>query len=564
MEFYISQKGKDANPGTRKKPFASLARAQRAVREKIADGLNEDVTVFIREGTYFLPESLVFAPEDSGNEKYSVTWAAFPGERVILSGGIEVSKWKKNKNNKNLWQAQMPNAKDENWRPRQIYVNGVRAIRARTPNPDETPPFIQIENAELNENLDLYTIKISPDKMENLQNTDDIEIMIRGNWEINRKRIKEIDRNTGVVTLSPPHVEPLEWNAPKTDRWCFFENAPEFLDAPGEWRLDRQTGVITYLPRAGEKKKKAEVIVPRLKHLLELRGAPENPIRNLHFRGIRFEHAQWEMPEAGYMGIQACHFYSRDKSGNKIWDRIDAAIQWNHVESSSITDGAIAHTGGVGIALISGCRNNVIEGNRIFDISGNGIMLGGPHDEPGAPKDNRIANNHIHDCGVDLMGAVGVWVGLAQRTCISHNLIHDLPYSGISVGWQWNPEPSVCKENIIEYNHIHDVMKELADGGGIYTLGFQPESVIRGNLIHDVHRSPYAQAAPNNGIFIDEGSKGFLFEKNVIYKTAAEPVRFNRSQSDWHTWKDNSFLTEPPYPEDSGIADLEPRYRSPE
>jgi hypothetical protein len=91
-------------------------------------------------------------------------------------------------------------------------------------------------------------------------------------------------------------------------------------------------------------------------------------------------------------------------------------------------------------------------------------------------------------------------------------------------------------------------MKVLADGGGIYTLGFQPNSVIRGNLIHDVHRSPHAQGSPNNGMFIDEGSKGFLFEKNVIYKTAAEPVRFNQSQSDWHTWKDNTFLTEPPYP----------------
>ena len=147
----------------------------------------------------------------------------------------------------------------------------------------------------------------------------------------------------------------------------------------------------------------------------------------------------------------------------------------------------------------------------------------------------------MEGCGVEYYGAVGVWVGFARETVISHNLIHDLPYSGISVGWQWNPKLTPCRENVIERNHIHDVMKRLGDGGGIYTLGFQPGTVIRGNHIHDVRRSRFAQAAPNNGMFIDEGSKGFLFERNVIYNTAAGLVRFNQCKREWHTWRDNHF-----------------------
>jgi hypothetical protein len=168
-------------------------------------------------------------------------------------------------------------------------------------------------------------------------------------------------------------------------------------------------------------------------------------------------------------------------------------------------------------------------------------MLGGPRAEAEVPKRNRIANNHVHACGVEYYGAVGIWVGFAQQAVIAHNLVHGLPYSGVSVGWQWNPEPTPCKENTIEYNHIYDVMNRLCDGGCIYTLGFQPGTVIRGNHLHDSHRSRYAQGAPNNGMFIDEGSKGFLFEQNVIYDTAAELVRFNQCQRDWHTWKDNHF-----------------------
>ena len=168
-------------------------------------------------------------------------------------------------------------------------------------------------------------------------------------------------------------------------------------------------------------------------------------------------------------------------------------------------------------------------------------MLGGPKTENLVPRDNRIANNHVHATGVEYMGAIGIWVGFAQRALVAHNEVHDTPYTGISLGWQWNPQPTPCKQNTVEWNHIHDVMKNLGDGGGIYTLGFQPGTVIRGNHIHDVRRSRYAQAAPNNGMFIDEGSKGFLFERNVIYRTAHQAVRHNQNRPEWHTWKDNHF-----------------------
>ncbi len=220
----------------------------------------------------------------------------------------------------------------------------------------------------------------------------------------------------------------------------------------------------------------------------------------------------------------------------------------------------MAHLGGCGIDFGEGTVENLVQGNDVFDVSANGVNVGG-----GVPKGNRVVNNHVHACGVEFYGAVGIWVGIADGTVVAHNLVHGLPYTGISVGWQWNPEPTPCRENHIELNHIYDVMNRLCDGGGIYTLGFQPGTVIRGNHIHDVHRSQYAQGAPNNGMFIDEGSKGYLFEHNVIYSTAAELVRFNQNSRDWHTWKDNYF-GEPAVVKESGKAIIaqagpEPPYR---
>jgi hypothetical protein len=256
----------------------------------------------------------------------------------------------------------------------------------------------------------------------------------------------------------------------------------------------------------------------------------------------------WDLPPAGYSGIQACHFATGKAWSESGWGMIDAAIRWENAENCSIEGGALTRLGGGGIEFANRCRACLIQGNVIADVSGNGVQIGGPDRAGEVPSGCRVTNNHIHDCGLDYCGAVGIWVGFAEGTIVSHNLIHALPYSGISVGWQWNPEPTACKNNILEFNHIFDVMNRLGDGGGIYTLGFQPGTVIRSNLIHDVQRSRFAQAAPNNGMFIDEGSKGFLFENNVIYKTSAEPIRFNQCAREWHTWSGNILGQEAPCP----------------
>ena len=86
-DFYVASGGSDDNAGTVDEPFATLARARDAVRKRIAAGLKGGVTVLIRGGTYELSKTLTFGPEDSGTEKHAVTYAAYPGEQVVISGG---------------------------------------------------------------------------------------------------------------------------------------------------------------------------------------------------------------------------------------------------------------------------------------------------------------------------------------------------------------------------------------------------------------------------------------------------------------------------------------------
>lgn len=561
-DYFVAPGGDDSGPGTLERPFATPARARDAVRRKIAAGLKDNVLVLLRGGTYELAETLAFGPEDSGTEQFSVTYAAFPGETPVLSGGRRVGPWKQGEGGP--WTAEVPGVKEGKWYPRVFVVDGRRAVRARAPNADADPDAVQMKSAELTADLKQYTISLAPGIVKDWKDPGDVEIMAAGNWEINRKRLQSVDEKAGLVVLAPPHSAGHEAIRPGPGRWCHFENALEMLDQPGEWHLARRTGVLSYLPRPGEDMARAEAVVGVLERIVEVKGTPQKPATNLHFKGISFAYSNWPLPEGGYMGIQACHF-NTGASWHREWGRIPAAIALDEAVGCSIEDGRIAHLGGCGVELLTRCRKNVVQGNHVYDVSGNGVCVGGPRGEDEVPKDNRIANNHVEACGREFYGAVGIWVGFAQRTRIAHNLVHGMPYTGISVGWQWNPQPTPCKENFVEYNHVYDVMNRLCDGGCIYTLGFQPGAVIRGNHLHDSNRSRLAQGAPNNGMFIDEGSKGYLFEDNVIYNASAELVRFNQNQKDWHEWRGNHIGPEAEVKKSGAEiiarAGLEPAYR---
>jgi hypothetical protein len=190
-------------------------------------------------------------------------------------------------------------------------------------------------------------------------------------------------------------------------------------------------------------------------------------------------------------------------------------------------------------------------------VAGNGVNIGEPQVEvPNASAiaagtalnpvshGNAVVFNRIERCGAVYHGAVGVWVGMAKATEVSSNEIHHLPYTGISVGWNWSTTPTVCEGNVISSNHIHHVIQLLSDGAGIYTLGRQPGTVLRGTVIHDAPVN--AGRAESNGIFMDEGSSEMLVENNVIYNIAKSPIRFHKAGK--NTLRKNQLVSKPKTP----------------
>jgi len=546
-EFHLSPAGNDANPGTRERPFATLARAMAAVRALVAEDLKGDVRVVLHVGTYVLDAPLVFTSADSGSAKHAITYAAAPGETVVISGGRAITGWKPGDGSK--WTAELAMVKSGQWFFRQLVVNDERAVRARWPDEDGVLRIATVGNE-----LKSFTFDRALPQ-ENLADQD-AELVVYENWSVSRALIASSDQRQLTTATAVGWLGHGDMTTASPGKPAFIEHARAALDQPGEWFLDRRTGTLTYLARPGETPAQTVAVAPVLTQLVKIAGTKERPIRNLRFEGLRFEHTDFALPAVGYSEIQAAHF---GPSTNLPTCVQPVAVECAYAEDVRFERCRFAHLDNSAIAFGSGCRRNAVIGCVIEDIGGNGVMVGwrgtgqlatGTEgtldadwaDPADAPTGNTIANSVIRRCGEDSRGAVGVFVAFSADTRVAHNVIHDHPYTGVSIGYRWDTTPTTQVRCTVEYNHIYDVMKKLADGGGVYTLGFQPGTVLRGNLIHDVHRSAFAHGgAPNNGFFIDEGSKGFLFESNVVHATSGESVRFNQCQREWHTWKGNAF-----------------------
>ena len=528
LDLYLSPLGDDSTDGTQAAPVKSLQRVAELTR---AHAGQVAVTVHLSGGTYPLAKALILEAGDGGTAAAPVVWKAMPGEKPIISGGIPVYSWKEE--NDGSWSASIPQACQVPFRS--FYINGRRGTRARFPN--ET--YLRVEKAGEDLRTHFY---FSKDDIPRIEDTREIELVFLHDWSITRIQVKQIDWKARRLSATDSIGSRLSFFT--MTHWeeharYYLENAREFCDQPGEWYADFEAGKIYYRPLSGERIGDTEGIIPLAEKLVVIQGSKDQHAGHIRFEGITFEHSKWELPEKGYCGVQACMYTDRTKSGSG-WSKIPAAIELNLADHCSFHQCTIRNTGGSGLWIRRNCQGCEISQCHIHDISGNGVGIGEGNDrttESGlwwksvpeeVSRGNKVSHSLIERCGVQFYGAVGIWCGLVANTVIEHNEIRDLPYTGVSVGWMWTPEPTPCRENILHANHIHQILTILSDGGGIYSLGLQPGSQITSNLIHNVQVN--AGRAESNGMFLDEGTKELLIENNIVYDIARSPLRFHKAQ----------------------------------
>ena len=458
--YFVSPVGDDANPGTQTRPFATLSRAQVAVREVRGRG---PVTVWLRGGTYYLPETLVFMAEDSGTAKVPVIWQAWRDEQPIVSGGAKLAlRWETFRDG--IMKARVPTS----FTTDQLFVNGERQILARYPNFD---PNVRILNGYSKD-------AFSPERAAHWADPRGgfIHAMHAHMWGDFHYLITGKDTESR-LTYEGGWQNNRRMGMHKDDR--FVENIFEELDAPGEWFLDAKTSTLYFHPPAGLDLAKATVEGVRLRHLIEFRGTEVRPVKFISLKGLTFRHAARTFME------------NKEPLLRSDWTTYrGGAVFFNGAEDCALEDCFLDQLGGNAVFVNNYNRRVTIHGCEIANEGANGVaFVGDPgavrsplfeynqvqelaklDRTPGPKTRNYPADCRVEDCLIHLTGRVekqtaGVQIAMAQDITVAHCSIYDMPRAGINIG------DGCWGGHVIEFCDIFDTVKETGDHGSFNSWG---------------------------------------------------------------------------------------------
>jgi len=518
---------------------SSIAFGIRAARELVRTGEATSVTITLEPGIHRIYEPIRLRPEDSGLRIYG------PGS--VISGGVEVKGWRKQGK---LFVADVPSFNGRHMDFRQLWVNDRKAVRARDVSDFEQ--MARIRAVDKGQRI-LWVPKKSIPKDFLLEVPYGLEMVLHEMWCVANLRIKEMyaqGDSVAVIFHDPERRLQFEhpWPSPMTPNTghpspFYLVNAMELLDEPGEWYHDTDAHKIYYYPLPDEAKGDFIATIPALETLVEVIGSAERPVRNIKFEGICFAHTTWMRPSThGHVPLQAgmplIEAYklrpqidrpNNHKLDNQGWlGRAHAAVEVSWAEDIDFEACNFNHLGGSGLDYLIGCKRGHVYNSDFTDISMNGLVVGSFSPEglethlPYQPTDFRevctsqhIEQSEFYDVSNEDWGCVAICAGYVSDINIEHNTIHDVSYTGISLGWGWNRDLVCMKNNKVRANLIYNYAQHMYDCAGIYTLGNQPGTVISENVVRDIARPSYVHD-PSHWFYLytDEGSSNITVRDN--------------------------------------------------
>jgi hypothetical protein len=376
-----------------------------------------------------------------------------------------------------------------NWNFNQLFINGQRRQRARTPNRG----FLNVDGQISADDPARFRFRpgdIDPAWLAG----GNAEVVALLKWGGFRLLLKNVDGATQTAVVS---ARRQPWGNDDSPRY-WIENIPQALDTPGEWYLDRSNEVVYYHAMPDEDMSRVTATAPCLQQLIRFEGEAEaesedSLAHDISLEGLTLSYTDWSNTSTGW--IHSFVEWSKPEDGHideqSVID-VPAAVEGVGAHSCSITRCIFIHLGGYAVQFHGGSKENHLTKNLMTDLGAGGVKIGdgkSPSFDAQATSGNIVSDNSIHDIGIVYPTGTGVWVGESGGNTIAHNEIYDTFYIGISVGWTWSYGPSWARDNIIEFNHIFNIGRGiLSDLGCIYTVGVQPGTVVRNNLCHDVSR----------------------------------------------------------------------------
>ncbi|MEA3364205.1 MAG: right-handed parallel beta-helix repeat-containing protein, partial [Candidatus Hydrogenedentes bacterium] len=422
--LYVATNGNDAwsgkldspNADGTDGPFATLEKARDAIRAiKAADGiLVGDIEVVVAAGIYTLDAPFELTAEDSGTPANRIVYRAADGAEVRLLGGKAVDNFQPVTDQAildrldeaaraNVVQADLKALGITDFgKPSggglELFFDDKPMTVSRWPNEG----FVRIQDIVVDDGHSIHGHKGSKvgkvvyegDRPTRWLNEEDP--WLHGywfwDWSEERKPIKSIDTENHVIELAePPHGYGY-----RKGQWYYAFNMLCEIDMPGEWYVNRDTGMLYFWPPAPIDS--ATTVVSVIPTIISTNGASY-----VTFRGFTFEACRSTM-----LGVR-----------DGVINRVVACVFRN---------------GGRGAVSISGGTNHGVIGCDIYQMGGGGISINGGDRTTLTPANHFAENNHIHDysrwyrvyhSGIHISG-------VGNRA--SHNLIHDAPHMGMGFG----------------------------------------------------------------------------------------------------------------------------------
>ncbi len=468
LVLFVATEGNDGWSGTLTSPnenqtdgpFATLLRARdeiRAIRNSQAMP-DDGITVVVRGGTYYLDAPLELTAEDSGTESARIVFAAYPGEEVRLSGGRPVKDFSHvtdpdvlaclvDDARTHVYQTNLKKQGISDFGPAdggglEVFHEDSPLWIARWPNED----FVKIKGLVVEDGHKIHGIPGSKtgkfiydgDRPKRWVNEKDP--WLHGywfwDWSDQRQQIESIDTDQNIIAIKPPY----HGYGYRKGQWYYAFNMLSEIDAPGEYYVDREAGILYVWPPSWLSA--GNTVVSVLENLIQIKGASYITVSGFTLEGGR-----------------------------------GTAISVEGGTSNLVERCVMRNLGGWG-ASITG-QNHGITACEVYQTGRGGISINGGDRKTLEPGGLYAENNHIHHYGrVFRMYQPGISLhGVGNR--LSNNLIHSAPHIGIMFGGN---------DHIMEYNEIHNVCFESNDAGAIYAgrNWTMRGNIIRYNYMHDV------------------------------------------------------------------------------
>ncbi len=519
-DIVVAPNGNDLNDGTLENPFRTLE----GVKEKLksVDAHGKNITVWFREGTYNITETVEFTADDRQN----VLYRSYPDEKVRFSGAEEISDWRETTVNGVRAFVSDVEINGEGDYFRSLFKGDKRLSRPQYPKEGVfTIADPKTDEAVASEwGPDFFTHYLAfyahKDQILDFANPTDVEVKIMHFWCDEHLPVHSVDPETGRIETSQ-----ISSMTVRVDDNFVYENVKEALSLPGEWYLDRAEKKLYYIPEEGDTVENTVLYAGKTEQLLSFSNA-----KNISFQGIDFINTDFDRVDGThfpaslfgedhplYKNVEygGVHPQAAFETPAAINVAASSGVNFTDCRFENISYSAVKFDKGANACNVTSCRFNEIGGNAVF-IHGDFVI-------PATTRDVNVRDCHISYYGRIFNNAIGVLLTHAEDCDIANNEIHDGWYTGVSVGWNWGYSDHPTNNIRIQDNLIYNIGNGwLSDMGGIYTLGIQPDTVISGNIIRNVGCDDGKYGYGGWGIYLDEGSSEMLVENNLAYDCSSQ------------------------------------------